>query len=87
MKSLKIAASWALFLLGMLSLVLCVGGAIVGVLKACAWVMGVTIGYWCIPAALALLIVCALVFFWLNPIKGEPMVKNKPNGVAYKEDR
>lgn len=87
MKGLKIALSWVVFLLGCALLILATGGAVVGILHLCAWVMGITIGYWCIPAALALLIVCALVFFWLNPLKGEPMVKNKPNGVAYKEDR
>lgn len=69
MNGLRIALSWVVFLLGCALLILATGGAIVGVLKACAWVMGVTIGYWCIPAALALLIVCILVFFILNPIK------------------
>ena len=71
MKTLRIVCSWVLFIVGCLSIALCACGCVAGLLALAAWVMGATLGYWCIPVSMVLAIACVVTFFWLNPIKPE----------------
>lgn len=71
MKSCKIVASWVLMVCGMLSLLIMAGGAIDGLLRACRWVLDNTIGWWGIPACVVILVMCALLFFAINPMRKE----------------
>lgn len=83
MKSLKIALSWFIFIVGSLSILLFVGSVVAALLTLVVWVTDATIGYWLIPASMLLALACIVSFFWLNPIKEETLVKNKPKE-AYK---
>ena len=79
MKTLKIVCSWVIFLLGCVAILVFFGGIVAGLLALIAWAMDATLGYWCIPVAMVIAIACVVAFFWLNPIKDETLVKNKPN--------
>ena len=78
MKSLKIALSWFIFIVGSLSILLFVGSVVAALLTLVVWVMDATIGYWLIPASMLLALACIVSFFALNPVKEETLVKHKP---------
>lgn len=71
MKKCKIAASWVLLVTGMLSLLIMVGGAIDGLLRACRWVLDNTFGWWAIPVCVVILLMCVVLFFAINPMRKE----------------